>query len=160
MIAIIDITIKNEYIYLESILEIENLSFPSPWSLQLFKEEINNPITSLWALMTDEALSGYICFWMFDSDIQLINIAIHPNRRGQGLGHYLITEMIESVSSKGINSIWLDVRPSNLAARKLYKKVGFEEISRKARYYKDTAEDAITMTLTLSHKGDYPLSSN
>jgi len=160
MIAIIDITTKNEYIYLQGILEIENLSFPSPWSIQFFKEEIKNPITSLWALMANEALSGYICFWMFDSEIQLINIAVHPYKRGQGLGHYLITELIESGFSKGINSIWLEVRPSNLAARKLYQNLGFEEMSRKARYYRDTGEDAITMTLALSQKESYPLASN
>jgi len=149
MTSLIDITTDNCQIYLEQILEIENLSFPSPWSLNAFVQEIKNPMSYLWALTVDGAILGYICFWMFDSEIQLINIAIHVNRRCKGLGHSLLKTMIEAGISKGMQYVWLEVRPSNFTAKRLYKKLGFEEIARRTRYYRDTNEDAIVMALTL-----------
>ncbi len=155
MTSLVDITIRNCRNYLECILEIENLSFPSPWSLKAFKEEIGNPISHFWGLTVDEVLTGYTCFCMFDIEIQLINLAVHPHERGKGVGHYLLTKMIEAGVSKGKKYIWLEVRPSNLAALKLYEKSGFDAVDRRPQYYADTHEDAIVMTLTLSSETGY-----
>ena len=160
MTSLVDITVKNSRNYLESILEIENLSFPSPWSLEAFKEEIRNPISHLWGLTVDEVLTGYICFWMFDIEIQLIDLAVHPRERGKGFGHYLLTKMIEAGVSEGKKYIWLEVRPSNLAALRLYEKSGFDPVDRRPQYYADTHEDALVMALMLSSKRGYRLASN
>ena len=160
MTSLVDITIRNCRNYLECILEIENLSFPSPWSLKAFKEEIGNPISHLWGLTVDEVLTGYTCFCMFDIEIQLINLAVHPHERGKGFGHYFLTKMIESAVSKGKKYIWLEVRPSNLAALRLYEKSGFDAVDRRPQYYADTHEDAIVMALTLSSERGYHLASN
>lgn len=160
MLSLVEITTEIYKPYLEQILEIENVSFPSPWSMKAFKAEIQNPSACLWALIEDEVLSGYICFWKFDSESQLINIAIHPERRQQGLGEYLLTEMIEDCISKAKHYVWLEVRPSNAAARRLYRKMGFEEAGRRKRYYTDTNEDAIVMSLPLSQRGSLRSVSN
>jgi ribosomal-protein-alanine N-acetyltransferase len=160
MTSIRDITGNNYLVYLESILQIENLSFLSPWSPQAFQGEIKNPFSRLWALMVDDVLTGYICFWVFDREIQLVNIAVHPLRRGKGLGCLLLTKMIEKGISGGKESIWLEVRPSNLAARRLYHKLGFEAVDRRPRYYSDTNEDAIVMMLALPAEIGYRLASN
>ena len=160
MISFVDITTKNYQNYMKQILEIENLSFPSPWSLKVFQEEIKNSFSHFRVLTVDEVLSGYICFWMFDSEIQLINIAVHPDRRGKGLGYYLLEKMIKEGISKGIQSIWLEVRTSNLAAQSLYQKLGFEEVCRRARYYGDTNEDAIVMSRAFMQKGRYNIAVN
>lgn len=156
MRSLVNITPENYQIFLEPILMIENVSFLSPWSLKSFTEEINNRYTNLWAIMVDEFLSGYICFWMFDSEIQLINVAVHPRERGKGFGHYLLTKMIESGVSKGIQYIWLEVRTTNLVAKRLYGKLGFGEVIRRPLYYTDTNEDAIVMSLALSRKKSHP----
>ena len=150
MTDLIDIATENYQPYLEDILKIENLSFKSPWSINAFKTEIKNPIAHLWALIVDDILIGYICFWMFDSEIQLINLAVHPDKRGQGHGHYLVTKMIDASISKGMQYVWLEVRPSNSAAKRLYQKLGFEEVGCRKRYYHDTNEDAMVMSLPLS----------
>jgi len=150
MISLVKINHENYHLYIERIHEIENLSFSSPWSLHAFLEEIQNPISHLWSVMEDKTLIGQICFWMFDREIQVIKLAVHPKKRKRGLGHYLLTKMIEDCISKGIPNIWLEVRRSNLAAKSLYHKFGFEAVGCRPRYYTDTNEDAIIMALTLS----------
>ncbi len=152
MTSVQDITHDNYHIHLDPILEIENSSFPSPWSQRAFIQEIENPVSHLWALLADDRLVGYICFWMFDREIQLINIAVHPQERGKGMGHLLMTKMIETGFSKGSQYIWLEVRISNLSAKRLYHRLGFEEIGRRRGYYRETKEDAIVMVLSLQQK--------
>jgi len=160
MIHLIDITKENYQNYLDEILEIENVSFPSPWSINAFKAELKNPNCHLWGLTEGKVLLGYICFWMFDSEIQVINIAVHPQNRRQSLGYYILTKTIEASLSKGIRHIWLEVRPSNLPAKRLYEKLGFIEVGRRPRYYTDTNEDAIVMSLTLTEKETLRMVSN
>lgn len=150
MTSLVKINPDNYHLYIDRILEIENLSFLSPWSPHAFLEEITKPTSYLWGATENGILSGNICFWMFDRDIQLINLAVHPKKRNKGLGHYLLTKMIEECISKGIPNIWLGVRRSNLAAKSLYKKLGFEAVGARPRYYTDTNEDAIIMALTLA----------
>lgn len=149
MTSLVDVTRENYDAYLNSILEIEGISFPSPWSAWAFLQEIKNPVSRLWALSADEGTSGYICFWMFDCEIQLINIAVHPDKRGRGLGLFLMTKMIETGIAKGMRDVWLEVRPSNLTALGLYQKLGFKGVGRRPRYYRETNEDALIMSLAL-----------
>ncbi|UCB49951.1 MAG: ribosomal protein S18-alanine N-acetyltransferase [Deltaproteobacteria bacterium] len=160
MTSLVTITKENFQLFLQKILEVEELSFPSPWTVHALKSEIENPISHLWALIMGKVFSGYICFWMFDREIQLISVAIHPHDRGRGLGHYLLKEMIETGISKGMRQIWLEVRSSNLVAKGLYERLGFEEAYRRPGYYPDTHEDAIVMGLNLSRQDPYRLISN
>ena len=150
MTSIIAISTENSAAYLERVLEIENLSFPSPWSIHHFRQEMKNRFSRVWGILVQGVLWGYICFWMTDREIQLLNIAVHPEKRGEGLAHLLLEAMISLGHAEGIQSIWLEVRPSNSAAQGLYKKMGFQEVGRRPRYYRDTNEDAILMTLSLS----------
>ena len=151
---LVKITREEFPIYAEQILDIENSSFPSPWSINAFKGEIERPITHLWAIIEEKSLRAYICFWMFDSEIQVINLAVHPVSRGQRFGQFLLSSMIDTGISKGLKSIWLEVRPSNLSARCLYDKLGFHEVGRRPRYYSETNEDAIVMALELTCQGN------
>lgn len=160
MTSLVAITKENFHPFLQEILKIEELSFQSPWSVRALRSEIENPISHLWAAIMGKLTSGYICFWMFDSEIQLMSMAVHPHDRGKGLGHYLLKEMIEAGISKGMRQIWLEVRPSNVVAKGLYERFGFKEAYRRPGYYPDTHEDAIVMNLTLSEKDPYPSISN
>jgi ribosomal-protein-alanine N-acetyltransferase len=147
MISLVIIDEDNFQYFKDDILEIEKASFPSPWSPNGFREEINKPISHLWGLIMNEELIGYICFWEFAGEIHLMNIAVHPDRRGRGFGQYMLNRMIEAGISKGFQTVWLEVRPSNHIARRLYEKTCFREIGRRPQYYKDTHEDAIVMSL-------------
>ncbi len=152
MIRLLDITSDNLEAFQSEILKIERSSFLTPWSLRSFREEINRSISYLWALVIDKKLFAYICFWMFADEIHLMNIAVHPERRGKGYGHYLLTRMIETGTSMGIEVVWLEVRPSNSMAIMLYEKLGFKKIGRRAKYYPDTKEDAVVMCLSLANR--------
>ena len=147
MTSLVSVTTENNQFYLPQVHEIEKLSFPSPWSLNALKAEIKNPISHLWVFMREDFLSGYICFWMFEKEAQVLSLAVHPCDRGKGFGHYLLKKMIKKAVSKGVQYIWLEVRPSNLTAKRLYKKLGFVEAYRRPRYYSNT-EDAIVMGLS------------
>jgi ribosomal-protein-alanine N-acetyltransferase len=149
MTSLIAITEKNYPFYIEPIHEIERLSFSCPWSLESFKAEIKNPVSHLWVLRTGGMISTYICFWMIDSEIQVVNFAVHPDLRGRGLGSFLLAQLIRSGISNRVHSVWLEVRQSNDAAKGLYKKLGFREIDRRLGYYPETREDALVMSLNL-----------
>ena len=160
MTSLVSVTTENNRFYLPQIHEIEKLSFPSPWSLDALQSEINNPISYLWVFESEKVLSGYICFWMFDKEAQVLSLAVHPRDRGKGFGHYLLKKMIEAAVSKGVRNIWLEVRPSNLAGKRLYQKLGFVEVYRRPRYYSNT-EDAIVMGLSpLAEETHYRISNS
>jgi len=150
MTSLVQVTVENHEFYLNRILEIENLSFSAPWSLNGFLQELENPVSQIWALMSDKVLLGYFCFWAVREEMQLLDLAVHPTHRGQGHGTYLLTKMIDLALLKGISRIWLEVRVSGRAARRLYERFGFAESGRRRNYYTDPPEDAIVMSLGLS----------
>ncbi|MDY6879917.1 MAG: ribosomal protein S18-alanine N-acetyltransferase [Desulfatiglans sp.] len=152
MILLTEIREKDFPLFESDILLIEKSSFLSPWSIDSFKEEVTRTVSHLWVLLADGIVTGYICFWMFADEIHLMNIAVHGKRRKQGLGHLLLSKMIDQGRSNRIQGIWLEVRPSNSIARGLYRKAGFVETGRRRRYYRDTGEDAIIMTLYMTDK--------
>jgi len=150
MTSLLQVTPENHEFYLDRILEIEDLCFSAPWSLNGFLQELENPLCQLWALMSDKVLLGYFCLWVVREEMQLLNLAVHPGYRNRGHGSYLLAKMIDLALSGGISRIWLEVRVSGSAARRLYKKFGFVESGRRRNYYTDPAEDAIVMSLGLA----------
>ena len=149
MTAWLRMTTENLDRHLDRILEIETLSFTSPWSREAFRGEVKNPASHLWVLFLGDEVQGYICYWLVDGEMQLATIAVHPRIRSRGTGSALLERMIEAGLSEGAESIWLEVRESNKTARSLYEKAGFEPAGRRRKYYSDTEEDAIVMSLML-----------
>jgi ribosomal-protein-alanine N-acetyltransferase len=147
MTSLLEVTGENFSIFQWDILEIERKSFPFPWDFDSFAKEIDRPISHLWVSLIDEVLGGYICFWIFANETHLMNVAVHPEWRGKGLGERLLSKMIEVGISNGAETAWLEVRRSNLVARSLYRKAGFKELGFRPRYYRETNEDAIIMSL-------------
>jgi ribosomal-protein-alanine N-acetyltransferase len=147
MISLIELTSRNFGLFQTQVLAIERCSFPSPWSLKAFQEEIERPISRLWAATEEEVLSGYNCFWLVSDEIHLMNLAVHPAKRGRGLGALLLAKMLEEGSNQAVHTAWLEVRPSNVIAQRMYLRAGFRETGRRKKYYNDTGEDAIVMAL-------------
>lgn len=154
MISLIRVTAENFHRFAQGILAIEKVSFPSPWTLEAFREEVERSFSCLWALLDKEELVGYLCFWSMAGELHLMNIAVHPRRRGEGLGRMLLDKMITRGICDGADCALLEVRPSNVPARELYKNRGFREIGRRTKYYRDTCEDAILMALRFVDAGD------
>lgn len=143
------ITPENAPEYLQRILEIENLSFITPWSPAAFTNGLRNSLARMRGYVADNTLQGYICYWNSGREIQVMNLAVHPEYRRRGVGALLLGRALESGKDEGAENVWLEVRTSNRAARTLYENFGFREVGRRPRYYRDTGEDAIMMNLSI-----------
>lgn len=155
MISLIRVTAGNFDHFAQEILAIEKVSFPSPWTMDAFREEVRRSFSFLWVALDGEELVGYLCFWSLAGELHLMNIAVHPQRRGEGLGRLLLDKMITAGICDGAECALLEVRPSNVPARELYKNAGFREIGLRTKYYRDTGEDAILMALRLVDAGNH-----
>jgi ribosomal-protein-alanine N-acetyltransferase len=145
-----------EVMDLRSVLEIEGLSFPHPWHESTFRGEIQHRPISFPLVVVHTTLNrviGYVIFWLIGEDVQINNIAIHPDFRGMGVGEHVMRQVIEQVRFRGASLITLEVRPSNTAALALYRKLGFKLMGIRKGYYTIPSEDALVLGLRL---GDAP----
>jgi ribosomal-protein-alanine N-acetyltransferase len=79
--------------------------------------------------------------------MHILNLAVHPSKRRRGIARRLLSEGLAQARALGAELAWLEVRPSNNAARALYESFGFKEAGRRPGYYDDTQEDALLLTL-------------
>lgn len=134
---------------INQILEIEKISFPTPWHGYIFELELKKPRTLQLVSKSDDRVTGYIISWMMFDEIHILNVAVHPNFRRRGIARRLICEVIDYFYPLGARSVILEVRINNKAAKNLYKSLGFETLRIRKKYYTDTGEDAIVMNLEL-----------
>ena len=137
---------------IESIYEIDKLSFPIPWTKDSIENEFKNMLSEFLVAKIDNQVIGYIISWIVMDECQIANLAIHPDYRKQKIASNLINELIKICKKRKVTYILLEVRISNTPAINLYKTFGFtEEVIRKD-YYKNkdgSREDAINMMLEL-----------
>lgn len=134
---------------LPQVLAIERVSFPLPFSENLFHMELDLNIAHMMVAKEGDEIKGYLDFWHINGEIHVINVAIHPNARKQGIGSFLMCYVIDYGKKNRARQINLDVRESNSNAIGLYKKFGFEQIDIRKGYYQDNEEDALVMRLKL-----------
>lgn len=132
---------------------IEQASFPTPWSLNSYRNElIGNPAANMWvAEMENEdggkQVIGMIVVWLIMDEAHVGTIAVDLTFRRQGVACQLLTTALLACSQKGAVTAALEVRESNLAAQALYQRFGFKLVGRRLRYYRDNHEDALLMNL-------------
>jgi ribosomal-protein-alanine N-acetyltransferase len=129
------------------IMQIEQNSFTEPWQDSSFKDEITDH--EVFVISYNQELIGYICGWKILDEYNITNLAIRSDLRKKGLGDLLVSYVM-SLHREDCSLIYLEVRESNLAARKLYKKRGFKIIGIRKNYYSDPSEDAILMGIKFS----------
>ena len=133
---------------------IETASFPTPWSRWSFLGELGHRHS--YTLVAGPASPqpwqtwAYLIFWVVLDEMHILNLAVHPDHRHQGLARRLLAEGLAQARILGAELAWLEVRPSNLAALALYESFGFKEVGRRPRYYEDSQEDALLLTLDWS----------
>src|SRR5881628_2233546 len=130
------------------VLEIESVSFPTPWSESAFRYELQeNPYASLFVAKTREnsRVFAFACVWIVDQEMKINNIAVRPEYRARGVGGRFLKFLMDYAASQGCREVALEVRPSNEVALHLYRNSGFAPIGRRKQYYSDTHEDAIVM---------------
>jgi ribosomal-protein-alanine N-acetyltransferase len=130
---------------LEQVLSIENDAFPLPWSRNHFLDELSSPHSfPLAALGQDGLVLGYICPMQLLDEGHILDVAVRKDFCGRGLGRLLVETALRICREKGADFVSLEVRPSNVTAISLYRRLGFVEVGRRKRYY-ENGEDAILM---------------
>lgn len=132
--------------HLGRVLEIENVSFPTPWSYRSYLGELTrNNFAHYFVGFIDGELVGYIGLWIVVDEAHITTIAVAPEYRGNHIAEKFIQYGVEYTKVWGAEKMILEVRISNLAAQKVYKRMGFRQIGVRKQYYADTLEDAIVM---------------
>lgn len=137
---------------LPAVLEIERRSFAQPWSRAFFEKELATPFARL--VVAEEhggpasAIVGYTCRWRVTDEVHLLNVAVHPERRGRSIGRLLVEAVIVEARDTGAAVLFLEVRAGNVVARRLYRRLGFRDLGVRRSYY-GPGQDAIVMELRL-----------
>jgi len=130
---------------LEQVVEIEKASMPSPWSKELFEEELKREAARYFVGEIDGQVVGYMGYWEAPEEAHIINLAIGPSFRKKGLGFQMMEYCLRFAYNKGARLATLEVRESNEAAQKLYEKMNFRTVAIRKKYYSDNQENAVVM---------------
>ena len=130
---------------LPSVIAIERRSFPTPWSLAMFVLELSKPSGICLAAEDSEGLVGYLVCARYDDVWHLMNVAIEPRRRREGIATSLLRELLTTAGSSARYT--LEVRTSNRPAIAMYERLGFRAAGHRRGYYHDNGEDALIMWL-------------
>ena len=135
------------YADLPQVIAIERRAFPTPWSLAMFVLELSKPSGICLAAMRDNRLAGYLICSRYDRVWHIMNVAIDPDHRRQGMATALLNRLLERVGEDDAR-FTLEVRRSNGGAIVLYERFGFKVAGLRRRYYQDNGEDALIMWRT------------
>jgi ribosomal-protein-alanine N-acetyltransferase len=131
---------------LDDVMEIEQASFSLPWSRWMFERELRSRERSHFLVVrSGSELVGYVGFWMVLDEAHIVTIAVRSDFRRRGVGSYILASALGLAVRLGAGRATLEVRITNLAAQRLYRKFGFEKIAIRKNFYSDTGEDAYVM---------------
>ena len=130
---------------LPSVMEIDALSLPRPWSAAIWRGELTSPYGLYLVIEEGDEVSGHIGVRHVLGELHITTIAVRPEYRRRGHARALIWAALAAYPNA--TYVHLEVRPTNAAAVALYESLGFEATGRRPRYYGD--EDALLMTLNL-----------
>ena len=126
---------------------IERASFTSPWPPNAYQSELeSNRLASYLVARIDGDLVAYGGMWLMVDEAHITTFAVHPGWRRQRIGEWLLLAFLDLASERHAREATLEVRLSNLPARRLYEKYGFRPVGLRPRYYSDDNEDALIMT--------------
>lgn len=131
--------------HIAQIEELERCCFSDPWSRAMLEPELSNPL-SLWLVaVCDGQVVGYVGSQSVLDGADMMNIAVHPQYRKQGIAQRLIKELISLLQDRGVKCLALEVRASNKPAICLYQKLGFVQVGCRPGYYRNPKEDAFIL---------------
>lgn len=130
---------------LDAILAIEQVVFSDPWSPESFAPEFDDTYTWFRVVEVDGVIAGYVVARIVARQGEIANIAVAPAHRGTGLGGRLLDAAVAAAEAAECEAVWLEVRVSNEAARRLYGSRHFELIGRRKGYYRLPVEDALVL---------------
>lgn len=137
---------------LAAIMAIETSAYTVPWSEATFRGLLRRGDADVVVAEADGELIGYAAAWFVADQAELGNIAVAASWRRRGVGARLVATVLERAGEHGMREVFLEVRPSNTAARRLYEQFGFREVSRRRNYYAEPREDAVVMRTTVDRR--------
>lgn len=134
----------NEH-HVPQIALLEQECFADPWSQQSIASELHNPL-SLWLVAQEgQTLLGYVGSQTCQDETDMMNIAVSPASRRQGVARALIEALVSALRQCGSKQLTLEVRASNGPARQLYESLGFLQVGLRKNYYRNPKEDALIL---------------
>ena len=132
--------------HIDDMERIEVECFSVPWSREALLDELDNPMAH-YVVCTDRQgnVVGYIGSRIVLDSADITNVAVRPQYRRQGIGYELVNRMLEEMILRGVSSVLLEVRESNLPAQNCYARAGFTPVGRRKNYYDLPKEDALLM---------------
>ena len=132
---------------LDEVQRIEQASFATPWPENAYRSELmTNRLASYLVGRIDDTIVGYGGMWLMVDEAHITTFAVHPAWRRRRIGERLLLAFLDLARDRHAREATLEVRLSNLAARRLYEKYGFRPVGLRPRYYSDNGEDALIMT--------------
>jgi [ribosomal protein S18]-alanine N-acetyltransferase len=142
---------------LTPVMEMEHVSFPTPWSIDTYRRELIVHNASYWVVRPTvkhanidgeiPPVLAYGGMWLLGEDAHITTFATHPDWRRRHIGEWLLINMVDVARSHRVSALTLEVRLRNTAAQALYAKLGFVAVGLRRGYYQDTGEDARLLTL-------------
>ena len=133
-----------------AVAALERQCFSEPWSERTLMQELENPRAAFWTVSEGERLAGYVGMHRVLDEGYIANVAVDQAFRRQGLATALLQALLEEARAHKLSFVTLEVRKGNLAAISFYRKLGFQEVGRRKRFYTEPEEDAVLMTLFLT----------
>ena len=131
--------------HVAQVAELEKLCFSAPWSENAVRGELTNPL-SLWLVAVDgDTVAGYIGSQSVMGEADMMNVAVSPAYRRQGIAEKLVVTLAEKLTAQNVSSLTLEVRASNEPAIALYEKLFFVQVGRRPNYYTKPKEDALIL---------------
>ena len=131
--------------HVAEVARLETVCFSDPWSERSIASELSNPL-SYWLVALDgDKVAGYVGSQSVLGESDMMNVAVDPDYRRQGIAEQLVTELIAALKERGNYQLTLEVRASNTPAQKLYEKLGFVSVGKRPRYYQNPKEDALIL---------------
>ena len=131
--------------HVPQIAELETLCFSDPWSEASIASELQNDLSYWLVAMEGDKVAGYVGSQTVLGETDMMNIAVHPEFRRQGIAEALVSALEEALKARGSHCLTLEVRGSNAPARALYDKMGFAHIGTRRNYYRNPKEDALIL---------------
>ena len=134
------------------IMELEKQLFSSPWSRDMFLQEIDTGFAFVLSAKETGKILGYICGLLLFDEFNITNVGVATEQQKQGFGEAMLKFIIARLLSQKCFKFFLEVRESNLAAIRLYEKFGFKILGRRKKYYNHPAEDALMLGISFLEK--------
>lgn len=138
--------------HLQAIAELEKICFSLPWDLGSFEGELDNPLSDWLVAVDGDTLAGYVGAQTAGGESDIMNVAVAPEYRRQGIARRLMSEMERALQKREPEAISLEVRVSNHPAIALYESLGYRQVGLRPRYYYRPTEDALIYRKEMCHE--------